>query len=119
SIDFPTAFLGSIKAGIVPIAVNTLLKTNDYDYMLRNSRARALVLSAALLPMFAPLLPTLNGLEHVVVSQGESGPNHAFDAMIESGAAEFEAVSMCPDDVCFWLYSSGSTGAPKGTMHVH
>ena len=45
TIDFPTVFLGAIKAGIVPIAVNTLLTTADYDFMLRDSRARGLVVS--------------------------------------------------------------------------
>ena len=119
TIDFPTAFLGSIKAGIVPIAVNTLLTANDYAYMLANSRARALVVSASLLTAVAPSLPKLECLEHVIVSHGDPGPHRAFDALLASGKPQFEAVPTCPDDVCFWLYSSGSTGAPKGTMHVH
>jgi benzoate-CoA ligase len=59
TIDFPTAFLGSIKAGIVPIAANTLLTTADYEYMLRDSRAHALIVSAPLLTAFAPLLPII------------------------------------------------------------
>ena len=65
---FPPSFLGAIKAGIVPIAGNTLLTTADYDYMLRDSRARALVVSAPLLPAFAPLLGKLPHLAHVIVS---------------------------------------------------
>src|SRR6266550_59074 len=119
TIDFPTAFLGSIKAGIVPIAANTLLTANDYAYMLANSRARALVVSAPLLAAIAPSLPKLECLEHVIVSHGDPGPHRAFDSLLASGKPQFEAVATCPDDVCFWLYSSGSTGAPKGTMHVH
>ena len=53
TIDFPTAFLGAIKAGIIPVAVNTLLTTNDYEYMLRDSRAVALIVSEGVLPVFA------------------------------------------------------------------
>src|SRR5436190_5545475 len=68
--DFPTAFLGAIKAGVVPIAANTLLTTADYEYMLRDSRARALVVSAPLLPVFAPLLGKVPTLAHVIVSGG-------------------------------------------------
>ncbi|HXV06630.1 MAG TPA: AMP-binding protein, partial [Burkholderiales bacterium] len=68
TVDFPTAFLGAIKAGIVPIAANTLLTAADYEYMLRDSRARALIVSAPLLATFAPLLPRLPFLEHVIVS---------------------------------------------------
>ena len=70
TIDFPSVFLGAIKAGIVPVAANTLLTTSDYEYMLRDSRARALVVSAALLPAFAPLLGRLPHLAHVIVSGG-------------------------------------------------
>ena len=119
TIDFPTAFLGAIKAGIVPIAVNTLLTAHDYDYMLRDSRARALVVSAPLLATIGPILEKQRDLAHVIVSKGDAAPHHGFDALLEAGAATFDAVAVCPDDVCFWLYSSGSTGAPKGTMHVH
>jgi benzoate-CoA ligase len=119
TIDFPTAFLGCIKAGVVPIAVNTLLTAADYGYMLSNSRARVLVVTAQLLPTFASLLPKLPHLEHVVVSRGDAGGHLALDALLARGSDTFDAAPTCPDDVCFWLYSSGSTGMPKGTMHVH
>ena len=119
TIDFPTAFLGCIKAGIVPIAVNTLLTASDYEYMLRDSRARALIVSAPLLPTLGSLIDKRAGLTHVIVSKGDPGRHHSFDALMEGQSPTFDAAPTCPDDVCFWLYSSGSTGAPKGTMHVH
>ena len=59
SIDWPVAFLGAIKAGIVPVAVNTLLTTKDYEFMLADSRAKALLVSAALKPQFDPLIGKL------------------------------------------------------------
>ena len=52
TIDWPTAFLGAIKAGVIPVAVNTLLTESDYEFMLTDSRARMLVVSQALLPKF-------------------------------------------------------------------
>jgi len=119
TIDWPSVFLGAIKAGIVPIAVNTLLTRADYEFMLRDSRARALVVSDALYPTFAPLVGKLPHLKHVIVSGKDAQGQPSLQQLMAKAGTAFEAAQTTRDDACFWLYSSGSTGTPKGTVHTH
>jgi benzoate-CoA ligase len=118
TIDWPSVFLGAIKAGIVPVAANTLLTSEDYRYMLEDSRARALIVSEALLPVFAPLLGTLPFLRHVIVSGNDARGHLHLQSLMAKAGTRFDCAPTTRDDVCFWGYSSGSTGTPKGTVHI-
>jgi benzoate-CoA ligase len=118
AIDWPAAFLGAIKAGIVPIAVNTLLTAADYEFMLNDSRAKALIVSEVLWPQFAPILARCPQLRHVIVSGANAQGRLRLQDLLERAGTAFEPAPTSCDDPCFWLYSSGSTGTPKGTVHV-
>ncbi|NVJ93578.1 MAG: benzoate-CoA ligase family protein [Methylocystaceae bacterium] len=119
TIDFPTVFLGAIKAGVVPVAVNTLLTQKDYEYMLRDSRARIAVVSEAVYTLFEPLLSRIPTLERILVADPSGTHEKGIAPLMAIASDEVDIADTTCDDICFWLYSSGSTGAPKGTAHVH
>jgi benzoate-CoA ligase len=118
TIDFPTAFLGAIKAGAVPVAVNTQLSAGEYAFMLADSRARAVVVSAPLLPTMSTAAAELPEPRPVCISSGGDASENALAGLLAEVPASAETAPTHPDEPCFWLYSSGSTGRPKGTVHV-
>src|SRR5438552_1206090 len=118
TVDFPSVFLGAIKAGIVPVAVNTSLTSSEYDFMLRDSRSQALIVSEPLLPAFKPIFDAQPFLKHIVVSGGSTSGYPQLGDLIAAAGSDFTAAPTRSDEPCFWLYSSGSTGTPKGTVHV-
>jgi benzoate-CoA ligase len=110
-------------AGLVPVAVNTLLTADDYAYMLEHSRAQAVLVSGALLPtLTAAMVKSDHEVQKVIVSRpaGAAAPVRGrVRGLPESPRAAGQARCHGADDPAFWLYSSGSTGRPKGTVHSH
>ena len=124
--DWPVAFLGAMYAGIVPVAVNTLLTADDYAFMLAHSRAQAVLVSAALLPTLqAALAQAPHEVKQVIVSRPTAPlaglPGVALqtvETLLAAHAPLAAPADTGPDDPGFWLYSSGSTGRPKGAVHT-
>jgi len=120
STDWVVAFLGSLYAGVVPVAVNTLLTAEDYAFMLTNSRAQAVLVSSALLPTLQSALDMVKTeVRQVVVSRPTSAltPGQFNMADFVAQNQPVMPAQTLADEPAFWLYSSGSTGKPKGTVH--
>ncbi|QLA81335.1 benzoate-CoA ligase family protein [Acidovorax sp. JMULE5] len=121
--DWPVCFLGCLYAGVVPVAVNTLLTADDYAYMLAHSRAQAALVSGALLPVLSEAMARGPHEAGTLLVSLPVGKLHAgardLEAALNSAPPLTAPAPTGADDPGFWLYSSGSTGKPKGTVHTH
>lgn len=114
--EFFYVFWGAIKAGFIPVPLNTLLRAPDYQFMIEDSECEAVVYS----PVFASevesaLSAASRRPDNVLRTEGME----SIASLMESASSDLDAAPATATDDCFWLYSSGSTGRPKGTVHSH
>lgn len=118
TIDFPCCFLGAIKAGIVPVPLNTSWNPVEFAFALYDSRAKVVVVSESLLPRVLEAAALARWHGQIVVSGKPPDRLPCLEELTRAVQGSAPVAATRPDDVCFWLYSSGSTGNPKATLHV-
>src|SRR5246127_84849 len=116
TVDFPTVFLGAIKAGIVPVPISTLLSADDYAWILDDSGASAVFVSGECADRWSEIAEARPEVRFISVG---NSPWSSLDSLLSTAVAIEIAADTHRDEVAFWLYTSGSTGRPKGAMHAH
>ena len=127
TVDFPVAFWGAVRAGIVALPLNTLLTAEQYTYVLGDSRTKALVIAASLAKTLIPILDRLPQLRTIILVDAKAVDKTVFAGrevydfadLVGRGRRDVFVAPTQSDEVAFWMYTSGSTGDPKAVKHVH
>jgi len=118
SPEFAYGFFGAIKIGAVAVPTNPWMFAKDYEYLINDSRARAIIVHESTLPEIEKIWHNTPHLKHVIVVGAPRGRALSYDQLIAKASDQLEAAKTSKDDVCFWGYTSGSTGNPKGAVHL-
>jgi benzoate-CoA ligase len=118
SPEFVYGFFGAIKIGAVAVPTNPWMLAKDYQYLINDSRARAIIVHESVLPEIEKIWNDTPFLKRVIVVGAPRGKALSFESLLAQGSDELETERTTKDDVCFWGYTSGSTGTPKGAVHL-
>lgn len=118
SPDFIAAYLGTMKIGAVAVAINVKCSSEELLFAIQDTRCVCVILDEEFLPLYEKIFPLLGTRPRLLLSRCRNGVENTLQHCLDNQPAELEPALMDPDDMAFWVYTSGTTGVPKAVIHL-
>ena len=117
--EFHVSFLGGVKIGAIPIPSSVMFRAHEVEYRINDSGSKAVITTSDYVKEFNEIKDNCPTIEHVIIIDDAYGDQRPYDELMKEASRNLEIESTNRDDMAFFCYTSGTTGSPKGAVHLH
>jgi benzoate-CoA ligase family protein len=117
--EFQISFLGGVKIGAVPIPSSVMFRPHEIEYRIKDSSSKAVITTSKYVKQVNEIKDNCPTLKHIIIVDDAYDDQLAYDELMKNSSRNLEIEPTKKDDVAFFCYTSGTTGNPKGAVHLH
>ncbi len=117
--EFQISFIGGVKIGAVPIPSSVMFKEKEIEYRVKDSSSKAVITTSKYVKEVQSIKDNCDSLEHIIVIDDENTDELYYEELMKESSDKLELEKTKSTDMAFFCYTSGTTGNPKGAVHLH